>query len=233
MSVASSNAMVALLATGGSTNHLIHWVAVARAAGILIDWDDFAAAVGRGAAAEPGVYPNGSADVNQFQAAGGPGSSSRELARRGLHARRRADGAQRGLARVHRHSQVADVRPALAVRRQPSGDESVVRPAVAAFQRQRRPASCSAATWGVAVIKVSAVPEDRHRDRSAVRACSDSQEALQAAFKAVSWTRDVVVCGALAGARRPMACPSCTSSRRRWRCCRARASGWRWSPMAA
>jgi len=64
------NAMVALLATGGSTNHLIHWVAVARSAGILIDWDDFAAL----SAAVPllaRVYPNGSADVNQFQAAGG------------------------------------------------------------------------------------------------------------------------------------------------------------------
>jgi phosphogluconate dehydratase len=45
------NAMVALLATGGSTNHLIHWVAVARAAGIVIDWDDFRRAVRGGAAA--------------------------------------------------------------------------------------------------------------------------------------------------------------------------------------
>ena len=72
------NAMVALLATGGSTNHLIHWVAVARAAGMLIDWDDFSAL----SAVVPlvsRVYPNGSADVNQFQAAGGPGYVIREL----------------------------------------------------------------------------------------------------------------------------------------------------------
>src|SRR6187402_408704 len=72
------NAMVALLATGGSTNHLIHWVAVARAAGIAIDWTDFAEL----SAAVPllaRVYPNGSADVNQFQAAGGPGYVLREL----------------------------------------------------------------------------------------------------------------------------------------------------------
>jgi phosphogluconate dehydratase len=65
------NAMVALLATGGSTNHLIHWVAVARAAGILIDWTDFAEL----SAAVPllaRVYPNGSADVNAFQAAAPP-----------------------------------------------------------------------------------------------------------------------------------------------------------------
>jgi phosphogluconate dehydratase len=72
------NAMIALLATGGSTNHLIHWVAVARSAGITIDWTDFADL----SAAVPllaRVYPNGSADVNQFQAAGGPGYVLREL----------------------------------------------------------------------------------------------------------------------------------------------------------
>ena len=64
------NALVALLATGGSTNHTMHWVAVARAAGILINWDDFAEL----SAAVPllcRIYPNGSADINHFHAAGG------------------------------------------------------------------------------------------------------------------------------------------------------------------
>ncbi len=77
------NAMVALLATGGSTNHLIHWVAVARAAGIVIDWDDFS----RLSDIIPlltRVYPNGSADVNEFQAAGGPGFVIGELVDAGL-----------------------------------------------------------------------------------------------------------------------------------------------------
>src|SRR5207253_3390580 len=75
--------MAALLATGGSTNHLIHWVAVARAAGMVIDWDDF----DRLSAVVPllaRVYPNGQADVNQFQAAGGPGFVIRELLDAGL-----------------------------------------------------------------------------------------------------------------------------------------------------
>ncbi|MBC7619225.1 MAG: phosphogluconate dehydratase, partial [Candidatus Saccharibacteria bacterium] len=72
------NAMVALLATGGSTNHLIHWVAVARAAGIVIDWNDFSA-LSDVVPLLTRVYPNGSADVNQFQAAGGPGFVIREL----------------------------------------------------------------------------------------------------------------------------------------------------------
>ena len=77
------NAMVALLATGGSTNHLIHWVAVARAAGILIDWNDFSE-LSDVVPLLTRVYPNGSADVNQFQAAGGPGFVIRELLDAGL-----------------------------------------------------------------------------------------------------------------------------------------------------
>jgi phosphogluconate dehydratase len=77
------NAVVALLATGGSTNHLIHWVAVAKAAGISLDWDDFAEL----SAVTPliaRVYPNGEADVNQFQACGGPGYVIGELLKAGL-----------------------------------------------------------------------------------------------------------------------------------------------------
>ena len=70
--------MVALLATGGSTNHLIHWVAVARSAGILIDWNDFSD-LSDVVPLLTHVYPNGSADVNQFQAAGGTGFVIREL----------------------------------------------------------------------------------------------------------------------------------------------------------
>jgi len=72
------NAIVALLATGGSTNHCIHWVAVARAAGILIDWSDFSK-LSQATPLLSRVYPNGSADVNQFQEAGGPSFVIREL----------------------------------------------------------------------------------------------------------------------------------------------------------
>ena len=72
------NAMVALLATGGSTNHLIHWVAIARSAGILIDWTDFDE-LSSVVPLLARVYPNGDADVNQFQAAGGPAWILREL----------------------------------------------------------------------------------------------------------------------------------------------------------
>ena len=77
------NAIVGLLATGGSTNHTLHLVAIARAAGIIIDWDDFAEL----SAAVPllaRVYPNGQADVNHFHAAGGLGFTIRELLDAGL-----------------------------------------------------------------------------------------------------------------------------------------------------
>ncbi len=64
------NAIVMLLATGGSTNHTIHLVAIAKAAGIQINWDDFAA-LSNITPQLTRIYPNGSADINQFQAAGG------------------------------------------------------------------------------------------------------------------------------------------------------------------
>jgi phosphogluconate dehydratase len=77
------NAAVGLLATGGSTNHAIHLPAIARAAGIVIDWED----LDRLSAAVPliaRVYPNGSGDVNHFHAAGGMASSSARCSTKGF-----------------------------------------------------------------------------------------------------------------------------------------------------
>eukprot|EP01136_Pigoraptor_vietnamica_P043205 Opistho-1_new@18299 len=64
------NGIIGLLATGGSTNHTLHLVAMARAAGVLVDWDDFAE-LSHVVPLLARVYPNGSADVNHFHAAGG------------------------------------------------------------------------------------------------------------------------------------------------------------------
>ncbi len=77
------NGMVGLMATGGSTNHTLHLVAMARAAGILIDWQDMAA-VSEVTPLLARIYPNGSADVNQFHAAGGMAFLVRELLDAGL-----------------------------------------------------------------------------------------------------------------------------------------------------
>jgi len=186
------NAMVALLATGGSTNHLIHWVAVARAAGILIDWSDFSAL----SAVVPlltRVYPNGSADVNQFQAAGGPGFVIRELLDAGLMHEDVLSVAGSSL-RPYAFAPVAVgqggevVREALPVE---SPDDGVVRTAAAPFSATGG-LKLLAGNLGRAVIKISAVPEDRHVVEAPCRVFT-TQDAMLAAFNAGELERDVVV----------------------------------------
>ncbi len=186
------NAMVALLATGGSTNHLIHWVAVARAAGITIDWNDFAAL----SAVVPlvaRVYPNGSADVNQFQAAGGTGYVIGQLLDAGLMHEDVLTVRPNGLREyASEPAQGADGAVAWQVAGA-SRDEAIVRPA-------HPPEAAFSPTGGLellegnlgrSVIKISAVPEDRHCVEAPARVF-DSQEALQAAFRAGELDRDVV-----------------------------------------
>ena len=183
------NAMVALLATGGSTNHLIHWVAVARAAGIRIDWTDFSD-LSHATPLLARVYPNGEADVNQFQAAGGPGFVIRELIDSGCMDADVATVADGGLRAYGKLPSLRGERVAWSVPPDASADETIVRTAAAPF----------AATGGLrlltgnlgrSVIKVSAVPEDRHVVE-APAVVFDSQEELQAAFAAGGLTRDFV-----------------------------------------
>ncbi len=183
------NAMVALLATGGSTNHLIHWVAVARSAGITIDWDDFAAL----SAVVPllaRVYPNGSADVNQFQAAGGPGYIIRELLDAGLMHEDVLTVRPGGLREFTAIPEALDGGALRWAAVGASKDEAVVRPATAPFSPTGGLALLQG-NLGRSVIKVSAVPNDRHVVEAPCRVF-DSQEALQAAFKAGELDRDVI-----------------------------------------
>ena len=184
------NAMVALLATGGSTNHLIHWVAVARAGGMVIDWDDFSA-LSDVVPLLARVYPNGSADVNQFQAAGGPGFVIRELMDAGLmHADVRTMRPE-GLRAFTRIPQRAGATAGLTwVEAGTGGDHSVVRPAAQPFSASGGLKLLSG-NLGRSVVKVSAVPVERHVVEAPCRVF-DSQEALQAAFKAGELDRDVV-----------------------------------------
>jgi phosphogluconate dehydratase len=183
------NAMVALLATGGSTNHLIHWVAVARSAGIRIDWSDFAEL----SAVVPllaRVYPNGSADVNQFQQAGGPGFVLRELLEAGcLH----PDVLTVAEGGIGAYTQVP-VREEgkLAWRALPPSpiDPAVVRTHGAPFSATGG-LKLLTGNLGRSVIKVSAVPQERHIIEAPARVF-DSQEALMAAFKAGELERDLV-----------------------------------------
>ena len=77
------NGIVALLATGGSTNHTMHLIAVARAAGIIVNWDDFSD-LSNAVPLLTRIYPNGSADINHFVAAGGMALLFKELLDNGL-----------------------------------------------------------------------------------------------------------------------------------------------------
>lgn len=182
------NAMIALLATGGSTNHLIHWVAVARAAGIVIDWDDFCALsdvvplIAR-------VYPNGEADVNAFQDAGGPGYVIRELLDAGLMHEDVLTVRPNGLREFTAIPEHAEhgIRWNVAG---PSKDESVVRPASAPFSSNGG-IKVLRGNLGRSVIKISAVPEECHVIEAPARVF-DSQESLIAAFGKGDLDRDVV-----------------------------------------
>ena len=183
------NAMLALLATGGSTNHLIHWVAVARAAGIVIDWDDFSA-LSDIVPTLTSVYPNGSADVNQFQAAGGPGYVIRELLDAGLMHADVVTVRPSGLREFTRIP-AANAQGSLAWRDVgASADLSVVRPVADPFSASGG-LKLLQGKLGRSVMKVSSVPEERHIVQAPCRVFA-SQEELQLAFKAGELDRDIV-----------------------------------------
>ena len=123
------NGIVGLLATGGSTNHTIHLVAIARAAGIVIDWDDFSD-LSDVVPLLARIYPNGKADVNHFHAAGGMGFVIARAARCRAAARRRDHGGRRRRAAALRQRAVPGRRQARLARR---------------AARERRPRACCAA----------------------------------------------------------------------------------------
>ncbi|HXC59994.1 MAG TPA: phosphogluconate dehydratase [Steroidobacteraceae bacterium] len=184
------NAIVGLLSTGGSTNHTIHLVAMAHAAGIIINWDDFSDL----SAVVPllaRVYPNGKADVNHFHAAGGMGFLIRELLDAGLlHA---------GVRTVFGTDLRAYAREPMLVEGQVqwrdaaavSGDDTVLRPASNPFSPDGG-LRVLRGNLGRAVIKVSAVSPDRHVIEAPAMVF-DNQQQVTEAFKSGRLARDVVV----------------------------------------
>lgn len=183
------NAMVALLATGGSTNHLIHWVAVARAAGIIIDWTDFHY-LSKETPLLASVYPNGKADVNQFQSAGGPGFVIRELLDAGLM---HADVFTVATNGLREYTKVPEAEGDKIIWRElPAGspDESIVRTAAKPFNASGG-LRLLKGNLGRSVIKISAVPEDRHIVE-APAIVFDGQEELLKAFEAGELERDFI-----------------------------------------
>ncbi len=160
------NAVVALMATGGSTNHTIHWIAVARAAGVALTWDDMDQ-LSQVVPLLARVYPNGEADVNRFQAAGGVPFVFRELLDAGLMhdlATVVPEGMRAFTREPRLEGGVLTSVPAPAV----SGDESVVRTAAAPFEAQGG-LRLLRGNIGRGLIKLSAVkPEYRYIEAQAM-----------------------------------------------------------------
>jgi len=184
------NAAVGLLATGGSTNHAIHLPAMARAAGILLDWqdlDELSAAVPLIAR----VYPNGGADVNHFHAAGGIGFVTKELLGAGLLHGDVLTVAEGGMAAYAAEpaldGDVLTWKPAPAK----SGDDAVLAPVANPFQADGGMRLVTG-NLGRGTFKTSAVDPERYTIEAPARVF-DSQEGVQAAFKAGELDRDVVV----------------------------------------
>ena len=160
------NAVVALMATGGSTNHTIHWIAVARAAGIVLTWDDMDQ-ISQVVPLLARVYPNGEADVNRFQASGGVPFVFRELLDAGLmhDLQTVVPEGMRAFTREPRlENGVLSSVPSPAV----SGDETVVRTVAAPFEAQGG-LRLLRGNIGRGLIKLSAVkPEHRFVEAQAV-----------------------------------------------------------------
>jgi phosphogluconate dehydratase len=183
------NAMVGLLATGGSTNHFLHLPAIARAAGIAIDWQDFAE-LSTAVPLIARVYPNGAKDVNDFQDAGGMAFVTYTLAREGLiHTDTLTAGAESldgwtGNPELHGDELIWKSA-------EESADIDMLRPASEPFQADSG-LKLVRGNLGRGVFKTSAVDEERWVVEAPARCFSDQNEVLEA-FKAGELAGDVAV----------------------------------------
>ncbi|MBM96196.1 MAG: phosphogluconate dehydratase [Oceanospirillaceae bacterium] len=183
------NAVVALLATGGSTNHTLHLVAIAQAAGVQINWDDFSEL----SSAVPlltRIYPNGEADINHFQAAGGVSYLVRELLAGGYLHEDVMTVVGHGLSRYTREPFLDDGKLVWRDGPRTSLDESVLRPVSEPFS-ENGGLKLLEGNLGRGVIKVSAVAPE-HRVVEAEAIVFEDQDDLAAAFKRGDLERDFV-----------------------------------------
>jgi phosphogluconate dehydratase len=173
------NAIVGLLATGGSTNHTIHLVAIAKAAGIVIDWEDFSE-LSRAVPLLARVYPNGMADVNHFHAAGGLGFVIRELLGGGLLHEDVQTILGPGLSNFCQEPFLDNGRLEWRAAPAQSLDLEIVRPVNAPFDAEGGLRLVSG-NVGRAIVKVSAVVPE-HRSIQAPARVFTSQAAFTQAF---------------------------------------------------
>ena len=184
------NACVGLLATGGSTNHAMHLPAMARAAGINVDWqdlDDLSAAV----PLITSVYPNGTGDVNAFHAAGGVGYVVGELLEAGLIHGDTLTVAAGGMAHYAREPWLDEGQLAWRDAPRSSGDDTMLRPVLAPFKADGGMRLVKG-NLGRATFKTSAVDTARWTIEAPCRVF-DNQQDVTKAFACGELDRDVVV----------------------------------------
>ena len=184
------NAIVALLATGGSTNHTMHWVAIARAAGFELTWQDIDA-LSRVTPLLTRLYPNGEADVNDFNRVGGTGFLFRELLAAGLMHEDVDTVMGRGLSHYAQSLTADTAQLTYAAPVGKSADLTVLRPASEPFSADGG-LRLLTGNLGQAIVKVSAVAPE-HRVITAPAHVFDAQLDVVAAFKANRFVADSVV----------------------------------------
>jgi phosphogluconate dehydratase len=183
------NGVVGLLATGGSTNHTMHVIAMAAAAGIVLTWDDLAE-LSHKVPLLTRIYPNGTADVNHFNAAGGMGLLIRELLNAGLLHQDVTTIMGTGLDGYLQEPKLKDDSLTWNNSASHSADTKVLQSVDNAFQPTGG-LNVLKGNLGVSVIKSSSIPKDRHIIEAPAKVFH-SQEELQAAFKAGDLNMDHV-----------------------------------------
>ncbi|WP_418593972.1 phosphogluconate dehydratase [Ponticoccus sp. (in: a-proteobacteria)] len=184
------NGMVGLMATGGSTNLVLHMPAMARAAGIALELEDFDE-ISSVTPLMAKVYPNGLADVNHFHAAGGLQYMMAHLLDAGLLHDDVSTVAGDGLSRYTQEPKVLDGRLTWVEADRNTQNDRILRPACDPFQKTGGLKQLSG-NLGQGIIKVSAVAPERHVIEAKARVFQD-QEAVKTAFKAGEFTEDTVV----------------------------------------
>ncbi|MBD3625890.1 MAG: phosphogluconate dehydratase, partial [Rhodobacteraceae bacterium] len=184
------NGIVGLMATGGSTNLLIHMVAMARATGIVLDWQDFSR-ISDVTPLMARVYPNGLADVNHFHAAGGLGYMIGELLDVGLLHPDTKTVMGEGLSRYTQEPKLKNGELTWEDGTSETLNDKVLRPASDPFQKTGGMKRL-AGNLGTGVMKVSAVAPERHIIEAPARVFTD-QGQVKTAFRAGELTGDMVV----------------------------------------
>ena len=183
------NAIVGLMATGGSTNHTIHLVAIAAAAGISIDWTDFSD-LSRVVPLLASIYPNGHGDINQFEAAGGLSVIVSELLSAGLLHEDVETIVGRGLTHYAKSLVVREGELQWSDEPPVSVDHSILRSVVEPFSSEGG-ISVVEGNIGRAIVKVSALAEE-HRSISAPAKIFSSQDEFAKAFESGELNEDMV-----------------------------------------